>query len=61
MCKKKQGEMEIVTKSELTKVQNYVFSKKKGLHSNSGFILSITCLKCLLTLGNNGAMTLYVF
>ena len=32
-----------------------------GLYSDSGFIFSIKCLKCLLTLSNNGIMTLYLF
>ena len=32
--------------------------KKKGLHSDSDFILSI---KYLLTLSNNGVITLYLF
>ena len=32
--------------------------KNKGLHSDSGFILWI---KCLLTLSNNGVMSLYLF
>ena len=35
--------------------------KKKDLHSDLGFILSIKCFKCLLTLSNNGVMTLHLF
>ena len=45
----------------INKITKNRCSLKKGLHSDSSFVLSIKCFKCLLTLGSNGVMTIYLF
>ena len=41
--------------SKITKTRCSI--KKNGLHSDSGFILSIKCRQCLLTSNDNSVMT----
>ena len=65
MCVKKQvittrnGNSNLKLINKITKARCSL--KGKGLHSDLGYILSNKCLKCLLTLSNNGVMIPYLF